>query len=219
LDYVRREHGIPLEEFHFVDIYNRVGPWKQVSDMRNLAIFETFASIYQHYKWMVHVQTVDDRTLGDHGLSSIVGKVDGLDLSDRSDLSLLLLLIKIKNRYPIRQHGQLTVIVDNGSSGKPGATVGARIFAERAEFYKGSFESSVDEPLLQIADFMAFSINRATHLCLKANRSATDYAFLDLLRSMEINSPDLEMQELDAHFTIADFDEGHRIDRVRKGLE
>ncbi|WP_458369216.1 DUF3800 domain-containing protein [Pseudomonas mandelii] len=219
LEYVRRELKVQANEFHFVDIYNRNGPWSHLVDMENLHIFEFFAEIYSHYKWKVHIQTIDDRTFEDHPFIQAAGIVDGLDLSKRSDLSLFCLLVKLKDIYTIRNHGQLTLIVDNRTDGEQGTPVGHSVFSERAPFFKGSFESSSEEPLLQIADFIAFCINRTTNLGVKSSRTDTDYAFLDLVATMEINSDELQKVQLERGFLVSDFDEGHRLDRVAKGLE
>lgn len=219
LDYVRRELNVQANEFHFVDIYNRNGPWSHLVDMENLRIFGFFAEIYRQYKWRVHIQTIDDRTFEDHSIIQIVGNVDGLDLSKRSDLALLLLLVKLKDIYTIRNHGQLTLIVDNRTDGEKGTAVGHSVFSERAPFFKGSFESSTEEPLLQIADFIAFCINRATNIGIKSRRTDTDYDFLELVASMEINSDELQKVQLERGFSVSDFDERHRLDRVAKGLE
>ena len=219
LEYVRRELKVQANEFHFVDIYNRNGPWSHLVNMENLYIFEFFADIYSHYKWKVHIQTIDDRTFEDHPSIQTTGIVDGLDMSKRSDLSLLFLLVKLKYIYTIENHSQLTLIVDNRTDGEQGKPVGDSVFSERAPFFKGYFESSSEEPLLQIADFIAFCINRTTNLGIKSSRTDTDNAFLDLVATMEINSDELQKINLDRRFSVSDFDEGHRIDRVTKGLE
>lgn len=57
------------KEFHFVDIYNGFGNWKPFKeDKRNLRLIEAFGNIYSSYRWPVMVQTIDDRTLRDHGI-------------------------------------------------------------------------------------------------------------------------------------------------------
>ncbi|HEX4548953.1 hypothetical protein [Pseudomonas sp.] len=219
LKIVTDELKVKANEFHFVDIYNRNGPWSHLVKMENLRIFEFFAEIYNHYKWKVHIQTIDDQTFEDHPAIKAEGVVDGLDLSKRSDLSLFFLLVKLKHIYTIRDHGQLTLIVDNRTDGELGAPVGYSVFSERVPFFKGSFESSSKEPLLQISDFIAFCINRTTNLGVKSSRTDTDYAFLDLVANMGINSDELKTVQLERGFSVSDFDERHRLDRVTKGLE
>jgi hypothetical protein len=67
--------GIAVKEFHFVDIYNRKHPWNTLPNQLNLRLFEFFASIYNHYKWPVFIQTVDIHTLADHSIDGLVGKL------------------------------------------------------------------------------------------------------------------------------------------------
>ena len=93
-------------EFHFSKIYNRASPWNELPDGTNLRLMEFFAFIYEQYHWPVVIQTIDDRTLQEHGIEKLIGRIDGLDLSNRSDLSLLWLLFKIKQRY--RENQALT---------------------------------------------------------------------------------------------------------------
>jgi len=208
--------GVNPYEFHFVDIYNRSKVWKQATDGANLTVFEFFADIYRQYRWRVHLQTVDDRTLRDHRLT-LKGRFDGIDLSKRPGQALFFLLAKIKATVP-PEEGRLTVIVDEGM-GKPGRSVGAAVFADWGDRYVGRYATSRQEPLLQIADFVAFCVNRSTHLALKAERSDTDLWFLNLVGSMGLRCDDLRQVSLTADFTVADFDDVHRADRESKGLE
>ncbi len=104
---------LPPREFHFADIYNRVGPWKLLNGHVNLGIIEAFCHIYSLYRWPVIIQTIDDRTLRDHGIKGYKGVVDGLDLSNRHDLSLMWLCIKIKLKFN-KEPTPLALIVDEG---------------------------------------------------------------------------------------------------------
>ena len=74
---IKQSMGVLADELHFVDIYNRKKPWDQLPDGMNLTLFEVFSSIYAHYRWPVIIQTIDDRTLRDHGIEKIRAKIDG----------------------------------------------------------------------------------------------------------------------------------------------
>ncbi|QHN03846.1 DUF3800 domain-containing protein [Granulicella sp. WH15] len=208
--------GIAPAEFHFVDIYNRNGVWKQVLAGKNLRIFEFFAEIYRHYRWRVHIQTVDNRTLTDHGIA-LAGSLDGIDLTKRDGQALLFLLLKLRRSIPSPRE-RLILRIDEGT-GKADAPFAREIFHEWGERYDGRFAASVSEPLLQIADFLAFSINRSTHLQIKPQRTATDLWFLDLVGRMKIQSPDITQTTLPANFSVADIDSIHTKDRREKGVE
>lgn len=217
ISYIRNDLSIEIDEFHFTDIYNRRGPWSKLNDMTNIRIFQAFAHIYNQYKWPIHIQTIDERTLSDHNIKTLIGKVDTLDLSDRQQLSLAFLLIKIKNLY-INSNEPLNLFVDEGI-GKAGKLFGNMWFNDWPQNFNCSYESSAREPLLQIADFLAFSINRMTYLLTKNNRTKFDLEVLSLLSSMDMNSPDLIKKEIVSNFTIEDVDHIHDDDRKAKGLK
>ena len=206
--------GEEVGEFHFVDIYNRKAPWGRLVDGANLGVFGAFADIYRLYRWPVHIQTIDDRTLSDHG-ASFLGKIDGLDMSDRADLSLLFLLFKIKCAYS--NELPLHLLVDEGG-GKPGRELGREFFHDWVGPFSGRYASSREEPLLQLVDFLAYCINRVTHLALKENRTELDYRFVELVSGMGINCSDLTLKALPIGFTVQQFDELHEADRASKGI-
>lgn len=208
--------GIAATEFHFVDIYNRKSPWDKLPNQANLALFKFFASIYHRYKWRVIIQTIDARTLQDHGIEKIVGRIDGLDLSDGADLSLLWLLTKIKGEFK-QSPEPISLILDEGRR-KPGVMFGSEFFHDWPQPYQGVYSSSVAEPLLQIADFIAFCVNRSAHLAMKAQRTEIDTWFLNLVGKMQINCADLKLAVLPKTFSVADFDAAHVADRISKGL-
>ncbi|KUR78555.1 hypothetical protein [Novosphingobium sp. FSW06-99] len=216
LDEIPNLLGINPTEFHFVDIYNRSKEWKDVPDEQNLKIFESFAQIYRMYRWRVHVQTVDDRTLSDHGFHFDL-TVDGIDLRERDGQALFFLLVKLKQRVP-RPPERLTLRIDAGRA-QPGKPIAKALFSEWGPHYDGQYAASHLEPLIQIADFLAFSINRVTHLSLKPQRTELDLWFLNLVGSMDILSDDLARGLLPPNFTTTDIDDLHSADRKQKGLE
>jgi hypothetical protein len=161
------------------------------------------------------VQTVDDRTFRDHGIKGFKGIVDGLNLSDRQDLSLFALCVKMKKRLT-DVTVPLTVIVDEGKR-KRNSSFGRWLFRDRKQ-YDGRYAASSEEPLLQIADLLAFCINRMTHLSLKENRTATDLDFIGLVNDMRIRGDDLSQIILPRNFTIEEIDRFHEFDRAQKRI-
>ncbi|WP_299872814.1 hypothetical protein [uncultured Cocleimonas sp.] len=216
LDYIEKQTGVLSKEFHFVDIYNRKEPWNKLPEHMNLIFFEFFADIYIRYRWPVYIQTIDDRTIDDHNFSQLPKKIERLNLSKRDDQSVFFLLLQIKidhkgNPTPIN------VFLDEGKC-KPGTSIGQIIFHDWTEPYNGSYCSSETEPLLQIADFLGYSINRSTYLSTKKNRTNIDNWFIDLVHSMKINSKHIQSFTFSEDFSVADLDEFHSKDRKNKGL-
>lgn len=216
LEEICKQISNKVTEFHFADIYNRKHPWDELPDGVNLKLFEFFSYIYSRYRWPVIIQTIDSRTLRDHGIEKFVGKIEGLDLSNNADLSLLWLLFKIRMRYK-QSPAPIHLLLDEGRK-KPGTQFGSMVFHDWPQTFIGSYASSTTEPLLQIADFIAFCINRSTHLAMKAKRTDIDNWFLRLVGGMKIDSEELVSTTLPSNFSAGDFDAVHNADREKKGL-
>jgi hypothetical protein len=207
-------------EFHFTDIYNRKKPWRDLPEGENLKIIEAFALLYKSYRWKVFLQTVDDRTLTKNQADDFAKIKDNskeFDLSKREDVSLVMLLVTVRNFFATTKE-PLLVVADEGR-GKPGKKFAAKFFRSYPAPFDGRYQSSRIEPLLQVADFLAFSINRTTYLATKAQRSEVDTWFLNLVGTMDINCDDILKTTLTKDFTVKEFDAIHKEDRFRKGLE
>lgn len=204
-------------ELHFSDIYNRRGVWKRLDNSRNLYLIESFVEIYTRYRWKVFLQTIHDYTQTDHPDLSTLRAVDGLDPTNRADLSLLLLCLQIRLAYK-ELKPTIRLIVDHGreAAGRP---FGTQLFRDWGASFSGKYDLSSAEPLLQVADFISFCINRTSYLSTKPNRSDTDNAFLSLIGGMGINCDKLKPLIVKPGFTTEDVDALLRSDRVEKGLE
>lgn len=215
--------GVTADEFHFTDIYNRRGPWKNCSEGSNLEVFSEFANLYREFQWTVYIQTVDDRTLADHGVT-LTGEFDGIDLGSREGQALFFLLARLRRELPPPPE-PLVVRVDEDSRRPPGTRFGSEMFREWGAGYDGMFESSASDPLVQIADFLAFSINRNTYLAMKndvaGERQLTDidWWFLKMFSAMGIRSDQLEWVPAGPQPLAVTVDKLHARDRRTKGLE
>jgi hypothetical protein len=206
--------GAP-QEFHFSSVYNRRDEWKSAPPGKlNLEIVQQFAEFYARRRWRVHIQTVDERTI-DGRFTFFSGAADGIGLTERSGQALFMLLVKVKNSAVLSE--PLTLLVDEGLR-RAGAPFAHKIFREWEGRYAGQFASSHREPLLQLADFLAFCINRCTILGMKAERSDTDLWFMQLIARMDIRADELKKVVLSADFSVEDFDAVHDEDRRDKGL-
>jgi hypothetical protein len=218
LVHLGRRLGSAPAEFHFTDLYNRRGVWRGLPPGKNLDLLEVFARLYRHFRWKVYVQTVDNYTIRDWPQLLRFGGIDGLNPKEsRADLSLLLLCLQIRIAYTATRP-PIRLYVDQGKPGR-NAPFGDQLFRAWGDSYSGQFESSTAEPLLQVADFVAFCINRATYLGTKAQRSNVDTDFLRMVEFMQINCDRLVRWKTKADFTVADFDEAFRNDRSEKGLQ
>jgi hypothetical protein len=211
LSFILAHTGEKPEEFHFVDIYNRNGVWKRITQGLNLRVFEFFAHIYETHRWPVLIQTVDERTFKDlKGLDKRLS-FDGLKPNDPSDVALSLLCLQIRIRFKSLNE-PLTLLLDEGRK-KAGRRFGDELFQGWPAPFVGHFASSKAESLLQIADFLAFCINRSTHLALKEERTDIDLWFMELVSGMRIKSNNIVPLLMNSDFTVEQFDEFHRLHR------
>ncbi len=208
--------GFAPKEFHFSEIYNRRGLWLGCPKGANLAIFELFGAMYRSFQWKIHVQTVDNRTFSDHGVD-LSGSIGGINLNERDGKALALLLFKLKQVIPGPPE-PLVVRMDAGRA-KPGADFAQDFFREWGDLYNGRYAESHEEPLVQIADFLAFIENRSTHLQIKPYRTEMDLLFLNFVGGMDIQSADLIRKVSDRAQVNTDVDLVHAEDRRAKGLE
>ncbi len=208
--------GAPLPELHFSDIYNRRGAWKSCAAGVNLRVVSFFAEIYRLHRWRVHIQTVDDRTFADHNYNPS-HVVDGIDLSERDGRALFLLVLKVRKSVP-QPPEPLVVRVDAGRA-KAGSLFAPKSFRQWGNLYDGRYENSRIDPLLQVADFLAFSINRNTHLATKSSITDIDKEFLAMISDMDIQSKDIIRVESTMTSIRQDLERSHFEDRVAKGLE
>lgn len=206
---------VNAKEFHFVEIVNRKGDWHSLNNESVSNILRFFVSIYNHHKWQVHIQTVDDRTFADHGVI-FATDLHGLDPVKREDQCLFLLMLKL--RRALKNEHTITLILDEGRA-KAGTPFGSKFFPEWKSRFQGYFEDSKKDPILQIADFVAYSINRLTNLATKPQRTITENEQISILGKLSLNCHDVRVVALRKNFGRAEFDAFHHSDRKRKGLE
>lgn len=214
LDCINEKFGINATEFHFADIYNKNKSWSSLPNEANLMIFDFFFKIYQSYRWPIIIQTIDHHTFSDHKLN-MSGKLSFFDLSKKEHLSLLWILFKIKNNFSDNPE-DLNIIIDEGIR-KAGTELPKVFFNNYNANVKCFFSASTD-PLLQIADFIAYSINKSTNIAIKSKKSEIDMLFLDMFSAANFNSQDLLLRELPRDFTIEDIDRIIKEDKINKGL-
>lgn len=215
LTLIRDEAGIQAEEFHFTDIFNRQGPWEVIKDSSNIALIEIFVNLYNKNKWPVFIQTIDRRTLNDHGIK-LVGKAGKINLENWAHLAFVFLLTKIKD-FILEINEPAVIYVDEGLY-KAGSQLSDEYFKNWPTEVKCHFESSAIEPIIQIADFLAFAINRSTYLATKPKKTEFDLEMLSLFGSIEINCKDISRVSASRNFSAESLDRFHDRDRKKKGL-
>ncbi|NIF47860.1 MULTISPECIES: DUF3800 domain-containing protein [Enterobacteriaceae] len=215
--------GIKAKEFHFTDIYNRQRDWKCLTtndSITNMLIFQRFAVFAVKFNIKFVIQTVDDRTIKDHGGKLINLNLPGFDTNKFEDLSLLMLLLKLRMRC--KNHPENVILFMDEGRERAKTPFAEEIFSGVVASYNGMYESSDSEPLLQLADFIAFCINRSTHLQVKEPRTTFDNDFLCFMQFIHFLDPDEnEMRRaiMTKKAKTIHTDLIHWLDRVDKGMK
>lgn len=184
-----------ITEFHFADIYNGKGSWANIQPDLRLAIFNALAEIasLKHFHFLV--QTFHKESLQDNGfIVCNCNNVDGFNLHDHSDAALVFLLIRFKIwAMEISFSLPVDVIVDEGRK-RAGTESTHWLLNGIAVDSMLKYRSSAAEPLLQIADFGAYVLNRSQMLLCKEKRTNLDNQFLLMAEHADLQFLNLEKE-------------------------
>ncbi|BEN66668.1 hypothetical protein SMKC072_44900 [Serratia marcescens] len=214
--------GIQAKEFHFTDIYNRKRDWECLSVNNfttNMLIFQRFATIAIKFNIKFVIQTIDDRTIKDHGNELMKLSLPGFDVNKYEDLSLLILLIKLRMRCKNTPENVILFMDEGRKHAK--TPFAEEFFSGVVADYNGIYQSSDSEPLLQLADFIAFCINRSTHLQVKEPRTKFDndfLCFMQFIHFLDHDENEVRSAVMTNNAKTIDTDKIHWLDRVDKGM-
>lgn len=177
-----------VTEFHFVEIYSGKGPFREVSLKERIIIFQMFANLFYIHELPIYVQTFDPETHGAlaAGLPQIPKIASCFDLHCHEDAALWVLLVRVRDHILAQRTTndlRAMVFIDEGLK-KSASIVEVDVLDD--VFLDGLlyFAASSTSPLLQLADFAAFCLNRSQIIARKDRRSDFDIAFLRVLQPM-----------------------------------
>lgn len=185
------------KEFHFTDIYNGKGKFKDVPLNDRLVIFEHFAGIFSEFQYPIlsHTMTFEDFERNKISTVNLKFKADNFRVAEASDFALYFLLVK--SRLFLDVHPEyscpIDVVIDSGRQAAE-TFQKADVLGEKLHDGKLQYRSSHDEPLLQLADFAAFCLNRAYRLNQKAKRSSLDEHMRKILSDANFNTINIRKQ-------------------------
>jgi hypothetical protein len=184
----------PLREIgvngcHFAEIYSGKGRYRKElpSELRTV-LFQFFADVIYVNELAIYVQTFDPETHAKHvGRWPRLPKIAScFDMRRHEDAALWFLLVRVRehllaNRTVNDQRAM--VFVDEGMK-KPGTCVEIDVFHD--VFLDGHllFASSAVAPLLQLADFAAFCVNRTQLIIRKQKPSDFEVDFLRMIEPL-----------------------------------
>lgn len=225
---VKQDFG--ANELHFADVYGGRGAWKGVPVQARKEIFDLMTDVFDKFSLPVVFQTVSQSMYSDHvDLFSRTKTMPGQfwNLESIPHFGLLLTCFQIsryfdyfRRNFPADFPRPLPAYVDEGLA-NAGAEVGLPNWEQAIRDRKLTFQRSLDNPGLQLADFAAFSISRTQWLAGKQEKgtpiSSADQHIMAI--SGKLNLLNLDMVAIDpASFSRVDYETHLRRDRARKGL-
>ena len=189
---------IGLNEFHFTEIFSGSGAYRKNNiDFENrIAIFNDFALFSRRFQFPVFIQSFGEDDYGRIKLKKTLKTiVAGVDLNNYKDLSLFLLLMNVK-RY-LDSHPEYSapymIVIDEGRK-KKGTKQPCIMFGDLLKDKQILYCSSAEEPMLQLADFVAFTLNRCKWLNMKDPSKISEYdlRFLKMASDANFNAPHMK---------------------------
>lgn len=191
LETLRKEFN--AEEFHFKDIYNGKNEFSDVPLEDRLEIIKLFATLFKEWQLPILCQTFSLEEYERNNLIKGADRqtIDDFNLNNYSDFCLYHLLMRIKsyiadlNVYP----KPFEIIIDQDGK-KVNASRTVNLFGDDLLNRQLQYKSSKDEHLIQLADFVAFCLNRVkwiqqnnSHLC-----KPIDMTFLEICSNADFNT-------------------------------
>ena len=225
---VRQDYG--AEELHFADIYSGRGVWRGVAVEDRIKIFDLMTDVFVKFGLPVIFQTVSESMFSDHAerFSRVVSEQGQFwKIKSIPHFGLLLTCWQVarqfrylKSEYPSDFTAPLPAFVDEGLA-KAGCEVGLPNWEDAIEGKRLTFDRSVDNPGLQLADFGAFTIAKSQWLSAKQEKgtpvSSSDLHIMKI--SGRLNLFNLDKVVIDPNtYSREDYEDFLMRDRVRKGL-
>jgi hypothetical protein len=201
---------LKASEFHFTDIYSGEKEFSGIELRTRLNIFRTFAEIHRATQFPMLIQTFtsDDIMRNRIVIKGNPSKIDNFDLKKTSDFALFFLLFRIKQHLKENNHIPLPIdiIIDEGRQ-KKNTFQKCELLKDFLFDQKLTYKSSKDEPLLQLIDFVAFSINKVRWILTNELKKDIDIEFLKICDRANFNILNIQRQEINlASYTVADYD-------------
>lgn len=194
-----------INEFHFTDIYSGTKDFKGINLETRLNIFRAFAEIHRitQFPMLIQTFTSDDILRNKIVLEGKKVKADNFDLKNTSDFALFFLLFRIKEFFKKNTHYSLPVeiIIDEGRQ-KKDTTQSCSLLNGILFNDKLYYKSSAEEPLLQLIDFVAFTMNRVRWIMTNNKKGTLDIEFLKIAARANFNILNIERGLVD---TKSDF--------------
>lgn len=172
-----------VNEFHFTDIFSGIKAYKGVSIQRRMKIFEDFAELFREMKYPILSMTMSSEDYKSSKIQRPKGKhmIDSFNMSRHEDFSLCYLFLRCHYFLKKNRNNSLPVevIIDAGRQ-KDGSTQIMDAFKSNFIDRTIKYIASEKEPMLQLADYAAFCLNKGYWLQNKGVRTNFDIEWLKI---------------------------------------
>jgi hypothetical protein len=172
-----------------------------------LVLFQKFADIYSYFKFPILVQSLtSDDIIRNEMIHLKQLKIDGFNFSYNEDLALWFLLDKIEKHVWENTLGNVEIFVDSGRQ-KPNTTQKVELLNKVTLNSIISYISSESDFCMQMADFLAYSINKQRWIFMNNKKTDLDLSFTKILMSADLNTINLKKRQINFNeFTATDYD-------------
>lgn len=180
-------------EFHFSDIYQGKKEFEGIDKEKRFFLFEKFSDIFKNERFPIRMQTFSEEDYDRVKINKSKSfNQDGFGLNSYNDFALyhLLLLVNTFVKENIKKYPPpYEIIIDEGKK-KAGETQFISSIFKKDELFQNKlfYKSSKDTPLLQLADFVAFSLNRCKLLLQNNRKGEDDWWFLKVCENADFQS-------------------------------
>ena len=177
------------DELHAYEIFQRQGCWAEVPISHLKGIIACVAEIFRMMEFPIVVQTFWDGNESHERLVEIASaedierlqKVCGIDIESPKDAAFILCVWWCKNFVAKEFPGTKWEVFADAGEQKPGRTMVIPIGWSGSEPIRVYFEDSKVCRLIQLADYVAYFLNRSQQLAHSNSLDAHDEELLDIL--------------------------------------
>jgi hypothetical protein len=215
------------DEFHLTDIYRGHKSFKGVSIEQRLGAIAFLAHIFAENQYPIIFQTLDPVGENAFSNSKFQRKLGPVNLRKHDELALWMLLIQIQN-YSSNQSNQVPapihVVLDESEKWKDSRSIDVSETVSHPSAFAGQMiysRNSNGFPLIQLADFAAFTINRQQWLMSLAPEKITDFdvKFLHIVSRANLNSVNLPKVAINLNtWQPEEYDFMREVDDEQKGI-
>lgn len=194
------QHLNKFEEFHFIRIFSGKDGWRKVDIKHRIEIFRDFSILYKKYSFPIIIQSFTSDDLIRNKMEYILQiKIPNFDFSKLSDLTLFFLFIEIKKFLKKEKYNTPVEIKIDSGKGKHKKRVTIPFLNSISTNSEIEFVDSKQDYLIQLTDFIAFSMNRMRWIVMNEKKKEMDIEFLKIISNSNFQVINIQKVIFDAY--------------------